>query len=126
MISRRKLIDRLATGLSVLAIVVAIVPLGAILLFVTVNGLPAINLALFTGAQTPPGTPGAGILNAIQCSILVVALASLIALPIGMLSGIYIAEYGKNRFGAAVRFTSEVLVGIPSIVTGVFVYSLIV
>jgi phosphate transport system permease protein len=126
MISRRKLFDRLATGLSMLAIVIAIVPLAAILFFVAVNGLPAINLAFFTGAQTPPGTPGAGILNAIQGSVLVVALASLIALPIGMLSGIYISEYGKNRFGAAVRFTNEVLVGIPSIVTGVFVYSLIV
>jgi phosphate transport system permease protein len=110
----------------VVAVIVAIIPLGAILFFVAVNGIPAINLTFLTGAQTPPGTPGAGILNAIEGSGIVVGIASMIALPIGILSGIYISEYGKNWFGAAVRFTNEVLVGIPSIVTGVFVYSLIV
>ena len=126
MITKRKLVDRMATGLSLAAVIVAVIPLGAILFFVAANGIPAINLAFLTGAQTPPGTPGAGILNAIQGSAIVVAIASLIALPVGILSGIYISEYGKNRFGAAVRFTNEVLVGIPSIVTGVFIYSLIV
>src|SRR5215831_686032 len=100
MISTRRLIDRLATGMSVVALVIAIIPLAAIIIFVAFNGLPAISLTFFTGVQTPPGTPGAGILNAIQGSALVVSIASAIALPIGILSGIFISEYGKNRFGA--------------------------
>jgi len=124
---RRVAVDKLWTALTVAALVVAIVPLVSIILDVTAKGLYAINLDFFT--QLPPlaNTPGGGMGNAIQGTFILIAMASSIGLPIGLFSGVYVSEYGlTNRYGPTVRFLGDVLAGIPSIVTGVLAYTLIV
>jgi phosphate transport system permease protein len=124
---RRVIFDKLAIGATGVALIIAIVPLVSILFDVARQGISSINLGFFT--QLPPlaNTPGGGMGNAIQGTFLLVALSSAIGLPIGLLSGVYISEYGAaNRYGSTIRFLGDVLAGIPSIVTGVLVYTLIV
>ena len=124
---RRVVSDKLWTGFTVVALGIAIVPLASILADVVAKGLPAFNPDFFT--QLPPlaNSPGGGMGNAIQGTFLLVAMSSAIGLPIGLLSGVYISEYGStNRYGTTVRFLGDVLAGIPSIVTGVLIYSVIV
>jgi phosphate transport system permease protein len=124
---RRVVSDKLWTGFTLIALGVAIVPLVSIIVDVAAKGISAINLDFFT--QLPPlaNTPGGGLANAIQGTFILVAISSLIGLPIGLFSGVYISEYGAtNRYGSTVRFLGDVLAGIPSIVTGVLVYTLIV
>ena len=123
---RRVLSDRLWTAFTILALGLAIVPLGSIILDIAAKGVSAINLDFFT--QLPPlaNAPGGGMGNAIQGTLLLVALSSAIGLPIGLFSGVYVSEYGANRYGSTIRFLGDVLAGIPSIVTGVLAYTLIV
>jgi len=123
---RRLLANRFLIGLSLVAVLIAVVPLISIVYYVTAKGLPAINLNFFT--QLPPlaNTPGGGMGDAIQGTLLLVALSALIGIPIGLLSGVYTSEYGNNWYGSAVRFLGDVLAGIPSIVTGILAYGLIV
>ncbi len=124
--TRRKLEDRALIGLAVVALVVAMIPLADILYFVVVRGASSINLNFLTSLPTPPNIPGGGIGNALQGTIIMIVLASAIGLPIGVLSGVYVSEFGGPRPAGAVRFIADVLAGIPSIVIGVFVYLLIV
>lgn len=113
----------IATG----AALIGIFFLGWILLEVFRRGSAAINWKFFSHLPTPPGMAGGGILNAILGTLLMTLLATLIGVPTGMLAGIYLAEFGKHsRLGAAVRFTVNVLMGIPSIIIGLFVYTLLV
>ena len=123
---RRLLLDRLLIGLCLVAVVVAVVPLVSVVYYVTEKGLPAINLNFFT--QLPPlaNTPGGGMGGPIQGTLILVGLSALIGIPIGLLSGVYTAEYGDNWYGSTVRFLGDVLAGIPSIVTGILAYVLIV
>lgn len=124
---RRVVSDRLWTGFTVVALGLAIIPLVSILFDITAKGISVINLDFFT--QLPPlaNTPGGGMGNAIQGTLLLVALSAAIGLPIGLFSGVYVTEYGSaNRYGSTIRFLGDVLAGIPSIVTGVLAYSLIV
>ncbi len=124
---RRRIIDKVFVGLALLALGAAIIPLLSILIDVARRGIYSVNLDLFT--QLPPlaNTPGGGLGNAIQGTVILVALASGIGLPVGLASGIYVSEYGsRGWFGRTVRFLGDVLAGIPSIVTGVLVYILIV
>ena len=123
---RRRAIDRVATGSIVLAGVGVIVPLFAILLFVFVRGLPALNLALVTQDPGPTGVPGGGVHNAIVGSGVLLALALAIGLPFALATGVYLAEYGRGRIGFTVRFLVDVLAGIPSITIGIFVYTAVV
>jgi phosphate transport system permease protein len=124
---RRVLSDRLWTGFTIIALGVAIVPLVSIIADIAVKGISSINLDFFTKLPPLANTPGGGMGNAIQGTILLVVISSAIGLPIGLFSGVYISEYGAaNRYGSVVRFLGDVLAGIPSIVTGVLVYSLIV
>ena len=127
MMLRRILVDKLIIGLCGAALLVAVVPLFSIIYDVAVQGLPSMSLDFFT--QLPPlaNAPGGGLANAIQGTFITVAAAGAIGLPIGMLSGVYISEYGsRNRYGYVVRFLGDVLAGIPSIVTGILVYITIV
>lgn len=102
-------------------------PLVSIIADIAVKGISSINLDFFTKLPPLANTPGGGMGNAIQGTILLVVISSAIGLPIGLFSGVYISEYGAtNRYGSVVRFLGDVLAGIPSIVTGVLVYSLIV
>jgi phosphate transport system permease protein len=124
---RRRIADRVWVSLSVISIFVAVVPLASIIADVTIKGISSINLDFFT--QLPPlaNTPGGGMGNAIQGTLLLIALSGAIGLPVGLISGIYTAEYGNNnRYGKTIRFLGDVLAGIPSITTGVLVYALVV
>jgi phosphate transport system permease protein len=124
---RRVFADRLWTSLAFISVVVAVVPLVSIIFDVTSRGISSMNLAFFT--QLPPlaNQGGGGMGNAIQGTLILVALSSAIGLPIGLISGIYTSEYGNaSRYGKTVGFFGDVLAGIPSITTGVLVYSLVV
>jgi phosphate transport system permease protein len=125
--TRRVIANRLWVGFTVVALGVAIIPLVSIIVDITLKGISSINIDFFT--QLPPlaNTSGGGMGNAIQGTFILVGLSCAIGLPIGLLSGVYISEYGnKSSYGTALRFLGDVLAGIPSIVTGVLVYGAIV
>lgn len=124
--SRRLVLDRAWTILAFVAVIAAMVPLVSIVYYVVLNGIAAISVTFLTHLPAPPGYPGGGIGNALQGTLIMIALASAIGIPIGILSGVYVTEYGAPRYAQAIRFISDVLAGIPSIVTGVFVYLLVV
>jgi phosphate transport system permease protein len=123
--TRRKVSNTLYIVLATASFFVALVPLISILYETMARGLAAVSLAFFTQVSPPIGGSGGGILNAIEGSLVMVGLASLIGVPIGVLAGAYLAEY-PGKFGYYVRLLAEVLTGVPSIVTGIFVYELIV
>ncbi len=122
----RRLTDWGATGFAIASAILVIIPLVAIFFYMLVKGVGSVNLAFLTQTPKPPGELGGGMANAIVGTGLILAVASLFGIPLGIGSGIYLAEYGQNRFGDMVRFTADVLNGVPSIVIGVTVYSLIV
>lgn len=126
LMSRRRGVDMLMKFLCGLASVLAIIPLLLVLFYITVKGLPVLNLEFFTATEKAAGEPGGGFKHAILGTIMMVGIASCIGLPAGILGGIYLSEFGNNRLGFAVRFAADVLNGIPSIVTGVFVYTVAV
>ena len=122
----RKFKDRVAFGLGLLCVIVAIIPLGHILVEVARNGFPALSLEFLT---QPPGAIGereGGVANAIEGTLILIGLTCVIGVPLGVMSGIYLAEFGGNRFGNVIRFFNDVLTGFPSIVVGIFVYSVVV
>lgn len=123
---RRKLIDLLARGGCVAATLIAILPLASVLTYVAAKGLGGLSWALFTELPKPVGEAGGGFGNALLGSMLLVGLACSVGIPIGVLAGVYLAEFGENRFGKAVRFCADVMSGVPSIAVGIFVYVLIV
>jgi phosphate transport system permease protein len=119
--------DQAVTVLAVLATVVVVAPLAVIFLYLVYKGASSLNLAFFTQIPKPPGETGGGMANAIAGSAILLVLASLIGVPIGIGAGIYLAEFGRGtRLANGVRFTADVLNGVPSIVMGVAVYALIV
>ena len=103
-----------------------LVPLLAIFTYLVIKGVGSVNWAFLTQTPKPPGEAGGGMANGIVGTGLILAVASVIGVPLGIGSGIYLAEYGRNRFGDVIRFTADVLNGVPSIVVGITVYSLIV
>jgi phosphate transport system permease protein len=123
---RLKLTDRAVRWACVGATAVAVVPLVSVLGYVVAQGIGGIRPAFFTELPRPVGELGGGMANAIVGSAVLVGLASLIAVPLGVLGGVYLSEFGNNRFGRLVRFSSDVMTGVPSIVVGIFVYTLIV
>jgi phosphate transport system permease protein len=125
---KRRLMDKIVSGLAILCVLVAIIPLGSILLEVIKNGGSAISIQLLT---QPPGAIGSamgGIAPAIQGTLIVVGLASLIAVPIGVLAGIYLSEFASSNWllPSAVRLFNDVLTGLPSVVIGIVGYLTIV
>lgn len=125
--SRRRYTSGAWLGLMYLLTVVALIPLGFVLWFVLVKGLPpALHIEFYTNVFRPVGVPGAGVKHAIVGTLMLVGLASLMAIPIGILGGIFLAEYGQTRWAGWVRLTSDVLVGTPSIAVGLFVYAILV
>jgi phosphate transport system permease protein len=114
-------------GLSILATVLVILPLLAILFYLLYKGASSLNLAFFTHIPAPVGETGGGMANSIVGSGIILALASLMGVPVGIAAGVYLAEFGRGKpFATAVRFTADVLNGVPSIVMGISIYSLIV
>jgi len=122
----RRFQDKLAYGLGALCVGVAIVPLASILFEVVRNGVSALSPQFLTSPPGVFGQAGGGIANAIQGTAILLALASAMAVPFGLLSGVYLAEFGDNKYGRTVRFLNDVLTEFPSIVIGILVYSIIV
>jgi phosphate transport system permease protein len=108
------------------AVIMALLPLAFILFYVVTQGITALNLNFFRHMPTPVGEAGGGMANAIAGSLIVTGLGSLFAIPIGVMSGIYAAEYRGTRFASATRFAADTLNGVPSIVIGVFAYGIAV
>jgi phosphate transport system permease protein len=105
----------------------ALVPLGLVLWYTILKGLPAVSHPeFFLNVERPVGIPGSGISNAIVGTATMVGMASLIAIPVGVISGVYMAEYGHARWAGWVRLASDVLVGAPSIALGLFAYAILV
>ncbi|MFZ0539176.1 MAG: phosphate ABC transporter permease PstA [Candidatus Sulfotelmatobacter sp.] len=123
---RRRVTDHAMTGVAVLTVVLVLAPLFAIFAYLVYRGVGSINWAFLTQTPKPVGESGGGMANAIVGSVFILALASVIGVPIGVGAGIYLAEYGRNRFGDAIRFTADVLNGVPSIVVGIVAYSIVV
>ena len=111
-------------GLMIVAVIIAVSPLLFILGSLLVRGAGSLNLAFFTRLPAPPGESGGGVLNAIVGTLIIVGIASVIGVPIGAAAGIYCAEYSGTRLSVTTRFVSDVMNGTPSIVVGVFAWTL--
>ena len=123
----RALTDNGVTALAILATALVIAPLVAIFGYLIFKGATSLNLAFFTQIPKPVGVAGGGMANAILGSAILLAVASVLGVPIGIGGGIYLAEFGRGtKLANAVRFTADVLNGVPSIVMGLAAYSLIV
>ena len=116
----RKLEDRIMISLAYVALVVALFPLASILIETISNGLSAMSFSLFFEEIPPLGQSGGGIGPAIQGTLIVVSLASIMGVPIGVFSGIYLAEFRQSRIASVARFLNDVLTNVPSIVLGIF------
>lgn len=123
---RRLLMNHFITFVAALASLLVLLPLVAILGYLVYRGAASLDWALLTDIPRPVGEEGGGMANAIVGSGLILGVASLIGVPLGIGAGIYLSEYATGRFGTAVRFTADVLNGVPSIVIGIAVYGLIV
>ena len=124
--ARRKLVNRIAMAAATLATVIGLVFLAWILFTLLQRGLSAISWSLFTKMTPPPGSEG-GLANAMMGSLLMMGIGTLIATPVGVVAGIYLAEYGRhNRLASVIRFVNDILLSAPSIVVGLFIYSAVV
>jgi phosphate transport system permease protein len=125
--ARRKAMNYLISGLSIAATIIVIAPLIAILFYLIYKGASSLNVAFFTHIPAPVGEEGGGMANSIVGSGIILTLASLLGIPVGIAAGVYLAEFGRGTHLAnAIRFTADVLNGVPSIVMGISIYSLIV
>jgi phosphate transport system permease protein len=123
---RRLIADRLATLAAASAAVAVMAPLVAIFAYLVFRGAGALSWSFLAHAPKPVGETGGGIGNALVGSALILATSSVIGIPLGIGAGIYLAEYGRGRLSTAIRFTADVLNGVPSIVMGMAVYAVIV
>ena len=124
---RRLLAHRIGIALSIGAMAVGLIFLGWILFTLLIKGFSALSLAMFTETTPAPGGEGGGLINAIVGSLLMVGAATLISTPVGILAGIYLAEYGEESWLAQVtRFVTDIMLSAPSIVIGLFVYAIYV
>jgi phosphate transport system permease protein len=122
----RRGMNGLVTFAAGAAVVLVLLPLGAIFAYLIYKGVGAINWAFLTQTPKPVGEAGGGMANAIAGSAYILGIASTMGVPIGIGAGIYLAEYGRNRFGDLIRFTADVLNGVPSIVVGIVAYGIVV
>ncbi|HUO15011.1 MAG TPA: phosphate ABC transporter permease PstA [Verrucomicrobiae bacterium] len=123
---RRRITDHVMSGLAVSTVILVLLPLIAIFGYLVYRGFGSINWAFLTQTPKPVGEVGGGMANAIVGSCLILGIASIIGVPFGIGAGIYLAEYGRNSFGNLVRFTADVLNGVPSIVIGIVAYAIVV
>jgi phosphate transport system permease protein len=124
---RRSAMNTAVTALAILATVLVVTPLIAILGYLLFKGASSLNLAFFTHIPAPVGEQGGGMANSIIGSGIILSLASLMGIPIGIGAGLYLAEFGRGtRIAAVIRFTADVLNGVPSIVMGISVFALLV
>lgn len=122
----RKIINKLMCTITLLCAILTLMPLISIFGYVIFKGVSSINFDFFIHLPKPVGEAGGGMGNAIVGSLILIGLSCLWAIPLGIAGGIYLAEFGNNRLGTTVRFTADVLNGIPSILIGIFAYTLFV
>ena len=122
----RKTKSGLASTVAFVSALLVIAPLGLVFFHLLANGASSVNWDFFTKLPTPVGVPGGGMVNAIVGSLKLLALAAAIGIPVGVLGGVYLAEYGSARVNSLLRFVADVLNGVPSITWGVVVYGLVV
>src|SRR5690349_15090252 len=125
-LSTRKLINNTMTALTGACALFAIVALFFILGYIFWGGIRALSFGFLINSPKPIGEPNSGIANAIVGSAILISLGSVIGLPIGILGGIFLSEFGSNKFGLALRFLVDTLTGTPSIIIGVFVWTVMV
>jgi len=124
---RRKFVNKLGLFASMLAMVLGLFVLLWILFILFKNGFAGLSLAIFTESTPAPGTPGGGLANAIVGSLMMVGVSVLISTPIGILAGVYLAEFGDdNKLASVTRFVVDIMLSAPSIVLGLFVYAVLV
>ena len=123
---RRRVTDHVMTGLAILTVILVLAPLIAIFGYLVFRGIGSINWDFLTQTPKPVGEVGGGMANAIVGSVLILAIASIIGVPFGVGAGIYLAEFGRNRLGSMIRFTADVLNGVPSIVIGIVAFAIVV
>lgn len=124
--ARRKFLSGAVVFLCGGAVVLALVPLFFVFAYVLQKGFSSLNWDFFTKMPKPVGEKGGGMANAMLGTLYLIGIASAIAVPVGVIAGVYLSEYGKKPFGSLVRFTADVLNGVPSIVIGIFAYGLAV
>jgi phosphate transport system permease protein len=122
----RKIKSGLASAIAFISAVLVITPLGLVFFHLVINGASSVNWDFFTKLPAPVGAVGGGMANAIIGSLELLAVAGAIGIPIGVLGGVYLAEYGSARINSVLRFLADVLNGVPSITWGVVVYGLVV
>ncbi|MBI4398697.1 MAG: phosphate ABC transporter permease PstA [Candidatus Omnitrophica bacterium] len=122
----RKIFSAAMVLATLICAVVVLVPLISILIYLISKGIGSVNLDFFTHLPRPVGEAGGGMANAIVGSLLLIALACLWAIPVGVFGGVYLSEFGKGTMSSVIRFTADVLTGVPSIVIGIFAYTLFV
>ena len=122
----RRGVNSLATFAAAASVLLVLLPLGAVFGYLVYKGIGSINWAFLTQTPKPVGEAGGGMANAIAGSAFILLIASVIGVPIGIGAGIYLAEYGRNQLGNIIRFTADVLNGVPSIVIGIVAYGIVV
>ena len=122
----RKIKSALASTIAFVSALLVIAPLGLVFFHLLANGASSVNWDFFTKLPKPVGVVGGGMVNAIMGSLELLGLASVIGIPVGVLGGVYLAEYGSARVNSLLRFVADVLNGVPSITWGVVVYGLVV
>ena len=122
----RKAKSDLMMGVTVLATVITLLPLFIILAYLAVKGASSLNLAFFTHMPAPVGEKGGGMANAIVGTLELIGLASLMGVPLGIGAGLYLAAHRGSRFATVARFGADVMMGVPSIVVGIFAYAVVV
>jgi phosphate transport system permease protein len=125
-IARRKALSNVVVFFCGASVVVALIPLVLIFVYVIRQGFSSLNWDFFTKMPKPVGETGGGMANAIVGTLVLIAIAAAIAIPVGIVSGVYLSEYRRAKFATLVRFTADVLNGVPSIVIGIFAYGLAV
>jgi phosphate transport system permease protein len=123
---RRRVVNGAVTFAAVGAVILVLTPLVAVFGYLVYRGIGSVNWAFLTQTPKPVGEAGGGMANAIAGSAFILLIASVIGVPFGIGAGIYLAEYGQNRFGDVIRFTADVLNGVPSIVIGIVAYGIVV
>jgi phosphate transport system permease protein len=123
---RRKIVNRVMLGLTVAFTILAIVPLVWIVIYTILQGIQYLNLDLITKMPVGLGQPGGGVSNALQGTIVITLLASLFSIPIALMAGVYAANHPNTKLGIGLRFSTDVLAGVPSIIVGLFGYAAIV
>lgn len=125
-LKRRKVINSIMISLCVGSALIAIIPLFYIFFYTASAGISSLNIDFFTQLPKPVGESGGGMANAILGSLVIVGIGGLFGIPVGILSGIYVAEYSKTIMSNIVKFVTDVLSGVPSIIIGIFAYGVVV